>query len=96
MSDKVEWEVVDETTTKPGAAPEPGPAIKNMLGPWWRLKLAALAALGTIGLVLMVALAGVVVVSVAAVALLSFVIARLAQWMRGDRPGTLAVHRHRH
>lgn len=105
MSDKVEWEIVDETTSNTGSshtksadahagtgASTSGPraAAQAMLGPWWRWKLAAMFALGAVALVLLVAVAGVIAVAVTVAALVSFGVARVAYWLRGKQGGALA------
>ncbi|GIZ52298.1 hypothetical protein [Noviherbaspirillum aridicola] len=90
MTEKIEWEVVDETTTKTGGARRAGPAAQPMLGPWWRWKVAALFALGALALVLLIAVAGVIAVAVAVTALVSLGIARIAYWLRGKPGGVIA------
>lgn len=96
MTEKVEWEVVEDPAPENGRTHNPrgarpaGAAAQAMLGPWWRWKLAALFTLGTIALVLVLAVAGVLAVAIAATALVSFGIARLVYWLRGKHGGALA------
>lgn len=90
MNDKVEWEVVDEAAqASSGNRPPPRPptaqeALKAMLGPWWRWKLAAMFVLGGLALVFVAAVAGVVVVTAIAFALVMLAVVRIKNWLRGS------------
>lgn len=89
MNDKVEWEVVDEAeqarrgNRPPPRPPSPQEALKAMLGPWWRWKLAAIFVLGGLALVFVAAVAGVLVVTGIAFALVMFAVLRVRNWLRG-------------
>ena len=94
MNDKVEWEVVDDAeASQRGNRPPPRPAtpqeaLKAMLGPWWRWKLAAMFVLGGLALVFVAAVAGIVVVSAIAFALVAIAVMRVRNWLRGTTPRT--------
>lgn len=90
MSEKVEWEIVEETTAKTGGKRRAAPSAQAMLGSWWRWKVAGVVALGAVLLMLLVAVAGVIAVTVAAVGLVSFCIARIAMWLRPGPGGAMA------
>ncbi len=89
MNDKVEWEIVDDAQqTQQGNRPPPHPAtsqdaLKAMLGPWWRWKLAGMFVLAALALVLVTAVAGVLVVTGVVLALVTFAVARVRNWLRG-------------
>lgn len=87
MNDKPEWEVVDaEPAGRRQQLPPPltpQEALRAMLGPWWRWKLAGLFVLGGVVLVFVAAVAGILVVSAIAFALLAFAVMRLRAWWRG-------------
>jgi apolipoprotein N-acyltransferase len=88
MSDKTEWEVLD--------APSPGEQardprqglshlLRQLLGPYWKWKIAGAAAIGGLALAVLIALTGVVLVTLTAVAVLSIVVAAVRGWLRGGR-----------
>lgn len=86
MSEKVEWEVVDNTEAGPipNASRTPGEFFGALLGPWWRWKVGAALVLGGIALLFLVAFAGVVVLTALAFAMLSLAVVRIRRWARGS------------
>jgi len=89
MSEKVEWEVVDDSARKSGQARSTGAAAQALLGPWWRWKLAGMVGLGVIALILVMAAAGVIAIVIALAGLLTLGLARLMQWLRGKQNSQL-------
>lgn len=87
MNDKPEWEVVDAEPAdeRRGLPPPltPQQALRAMLGPWWRWKLAGLFVLGAVALVFVAAVAGILVVTAIALALVAFAVMRVRAWWRG-------------
>lgn len=87
MSEKIEWEVVDEAGPRAsaGAPPSLGEVLKAMLGRHWRWKIAGAAIVGTIILALILTLTGVVALVMVSVAVLSVAISKLRRWIGRDR-----------
>jgi uncharacterized membrane protein HdeD (DUF308 family) len=91
MTEKTEWEVVDE-----GEAPrrprQDAPQtlqqlMKTLLGPWWRWKIGGLAAAAGIALAFFLTVTAVFVLVLLAGALVSLGVAKVRQWLR-RRPGS--------
>ncbi|MDB5772882.1 MAG: hypothetical protein JWM42_3256 [Burkholderia sp.] len=93
MTERVEWEVVDGPA--PGKKSTPQQLFKNMLGPWWRWKIAAVATVAAVVLVLFVTLAGVVLLSLAAIGILAVALGKFLKWMRRSQGTTSMVNRSR-
>lgn len=88
MTEKTEWEIVD---APPSASSDPRQtvwhALRAMLGPWWRWKLAATTIVAALTLAFFVALTGAMILVAAATAAVAIGIGRFRRWMRRDRAG---------
>ncbi len=86
MTEKTEWEVVDEVRDK--ARTEPRQTIqdlmKTLLGPWWRWKLAGTATVAGLAIVFFATLTGMIALLLSAAAIVSIGIGKLRQWWRRD------------
>ncbi len=94
MTEKTEWELIDETSfgTGEGAGMRQAAPLtlrdmmKALLGRYWGWKLLGAAIVASVVITLMVMLTGVAVVLVTACALLSLGIGKLRQWLgRSER-----------
>lgn len=83
MTEKAEWEIVDEPQPQPRRATVGSP--EALLGPWWRWKLAAAATAGILVVTIIFALAGIfaLVTLTATIAIVG--IRKLAQWLRREQ-----------
>jgi hypothetical protein len=91
MSERVEWEVVDERA--PGNAGQGGytgkrptlqQLLKTVLGRWWRWKIAGAATVAALAVILFATVAGVIVLSLLAIGIVSIGIAKIRRWLRRD------------
>lgn len=80
MNEKTEWEVVDAPA--PDARQTVLQLMKNMLGPWWKWKIAGAVTVAGVALVLLAALTGVFMVVIVIAALASVGIGKFRQWLR--------------
>ena len=85
MTEKPEWEIVD-------AAPQDArqtaqQLLKNMLGPWWRWKIAGLVIAAGAALMFFLTISAVFILGVMVVAVLSIGAGKVRQWLRA-RPGS--------
>ena len=94
MTEKTEWELVDEASLGAGAdagttARQAAPLslrdmMKALLGRYWGWKLLGAAIAASVVITLLVMLTGVAVVLITAGALLSLGIGKLRQWLGRD------------
>jgi hypothetical protein len=92
MTDRVEWEVVDERSphsrphTQPdyetGTRPTIQQLMKNLLGRWWRWKIALAATAAALAVVFFATLIGIVMLVSVAIGLTAFSIAKFRRWVR--------------
>ena len=94
MTEKTEWEIVDEPGQQAHRSADPESMAKGLLGPWWRWKVAGVATVAALVIALFLAFAGVVVVFMVAAALLSIFIGKFTRWLRGSHAATGVQHRH--
>jgi hypothetical protein len=91
MTDRVEWEVVDERS--PGNQPhnqphdQSGPPtiqqlMKKLLGRWWRWKIAVAATAAALAVVFFATLIGIVLLVSVAIGLTAFSVAKFRSWVR--------------
>lgn len=80
--EQTEWEVVEGAGPKASPKATRADAMRAMLGPWWRWKIAGLVTAGCIILALVAALASVFFVVGVAVLLISLVVAKVRQMLR--------------
>lgn len=85
MTEKTEWEVVDAPSQD--RRPSLQQLLRNLLGRWWRWKIAGVAVVLGLALTFFLTVAAVFVVGLVTVALISLVVAKLRLWLR-SRPGT--------
>lgn len=91
MTDKPEWELVDQDERRAGDMPPPLPPtlpeiLRALLGRWWAWKVAGIAIIFGALLVLLATVAGVLVVIAAGAAVLSAVVAKFRKWKRDISP----------
>lgn len=96
MTERVEWEVVDESPR--ATRPTPRRLMEMLLGRWWRWKIAGVAIAAALALVLLATVAGVILVLMVAVGCLSFGIGKLTRWLQTKRrlrkrDGSITVRR---
>jgi hypothetical protein len=91
MTEKTEWEVVDGPPQD--RRPNLQQLMKNLLGPWWRWKIAGLLVVAGVTLIFFLTFAAVFVLGVMAVAIMAIVAGKIRQWTR-RRPGS-AVRKRR-
>jgi hypothetical protein len=95
MSEKVEWEIVDDTASRrdSGARQSDATAARNplqaLLGPWWRWKIAGFALVAVLALVLLTLFAGAFLLAAAAGVALSLAAAK-ARRLFGRQRNTVA------
>lgn len=95
MPEKTEWEVVDGPA--PGARPTLQQLMQNVMGPWWRWKLAGAAVVAIVALVFFATIVGVFMLLLPALALIALAIRKITRWMRhGSRAGPLSNLRGNH
>ncbi|MBK4737546.1 hypothetical protein [Noviherbaspirillum pedocola] len=102
MSEKVEWEIVDDASTRRGQeytyrqSTQDAGAMRHplqvLLGPWWRWKIAGMAIAAIAVLVLLALFAGVFVLVAATGVLLSLAVAKARQLF--GRSGRSITPRH--
>lgn len=82
MTEKVEWEVVDEAepTSRPMRQP-----WEALLGPWWRWKVACIALGTTVALVFFATAAAIILLVMATGVILTVGVRWLGQWLRNGR-----------
>ncbi len=91
MPEKTEWEIVDgpdgpsqqETRQSP---PTPQQMMRNMLGKWWRWKIAGFILAAGVALVFFLTVTSAVVLVLVAAGIVSIGVGRVRQWLR--RPGS--------
>jgi hypothetical protein len=91
MTEKTEWEIVDQDERRDGYTPPPLPPtlpelLRALLGRWWAWKVAGVAVLFGALLVLLATVAGVLVVIAAGAAVLSAAVAKFRKWKRDISP----------
>ena len=88
MTEKPEWEIVDNDEQRSSYAPPPPKPqslkeiLKALLGRWWAWKVAGAAIVFGALLVLLATVAGVLVVLAAGAALVSAAVAKFRKWRR--------------
>lgn len=88
MSEKTEWEVVDEP--RPESRQTMRDLMKALLGRRWRWKLAGAATVASLAIVFFATLIGMTVLAMSAAAIISIGIGKLRQWWRrGNGTGAL-------
>ncbi len=92
MTENTEWEVVDNDAPPQDRRQTLQQLIKNILGPWWRWKIAGLVAIAGVAMVFFLTVAAVFVLGLMAVLIVSLCIAKVRQWMR-RRSGTAVRER---
>jgi hypothetical protein len=91
MTERVEWEVVDDAPS-PGKRPTIQQLMKTMLGPWWRWKIGGTATVAALVVVLFATLSGIFLLLMAAVGIMSIGMGKFKQWLRRS-DGSLTVRR---
>ena len=91
MTEKPEWELVENDEGRSRQTPPPLPPtlpelFKALLGRWWAWKLAGAALVFGALLVLLATVAGVLVVIAAGAALVSAAVAKFRRWRRDIYP----------
>jgi hypothetical protein len=81
MTEKTEWEVVDGDAPRQDQRQTLQQLMKNLLGPWWRWKVAGLVTVASMALILLLTVAAVFVLGFMAVAIASLCILKVRQWM---------------
>jgi hypothetical protein len=81
MTEKTEWEVVDGDAPPQDRRQTLQQLMKNLLGPWWRWKIAGLATVAGMALIFFLTVTAVFVLGLMAVALFSVGVAKVRQWM---------------
>jgi len=84
MTEKTEWEVVDEESqpNDPHARPTTQQLLRAVLGPYWRWKLAGFFILTGITLAILAAFVGVIVLVLSAAAIVLFATTRIRRWLQ--------------
>lgn len=87
MTEKPEWEIVDNDERRSEYGPPPTPptlpeVLRALLGRWWAWKVAGAAVVFGALLVLLATVAGVLVVLAAGAALISAAVAKFRKWRR--------------
>ena len=90
MTEKPEWEVVDAPPQDTRQTLQQ--LLKNMLGPWWRWKIAGLVVAAGAALIFFLTVTAVFVLGVMAVAVVSIGVAKIRQWLR-SKPGSAVRER---
>lgn len=94
MSQKPDWEVVDESPRAGGHQLKD--VMKALLGPAWRWKLAGFAAVALLALSVLTVFVGVAIVGLVTVALLLIVAAKIRSVFYRMRRSSGQVQRHPH
>jgi hypothetical protein len=99
MSEKVEWEIVDDTASRRDSGARQSDAtadasaarnpLQALLGPWWRWKIAGFALVAVLALVLLTLFAGAFLLAAAAGVALSLAAAK-ARRLFGRQRNTVA------
>lgn len=92
MTEKTEWEVVDEQPR--GERPRARDFMKALLGPRWRWKVAGGAIVSGIVLVTVAALTTMFALLLAAGAVVSIAVAKMRRWLRGQERHPAREHPH--
>ncbi len=92
MTEKTEWEVVDDggqpnESDSSNVRPTTQQLLRAMLGPYWRWKLAGFFILTAITLAILAAFVGVIVLILSAAAIVLFATSRIRRWLQ-RRSGT--------
>jgi hypothetical protein len=87
MTEKTEWEIVDGDVPPQDRPQTLQQLMKNLLGPWWRWKVAGLATVAGVAMVFFLTVTAVFVLGLMAVAIVALCVAKVRQWMR-RRPGS--------
>lgn len=87
MTEKTEWEVVEGDAPPQDRRQTLQQLMKNLLGPWWRWKIAGLATVAGMALIFFLSVAAVFILGFMAFAIVALCIAKIRQWMR-RRPGS--------
>ncbi|OWW22080.1 hypothetical protein [Noviherbaspirillum denitrificans] len=98
MTEKVEWEVVDDPSAKQQQHQQqyqqqfgrrtPGDAMRMMLGRGWKWKIAGTAIVSLVTLAFFATLTGALVLLFAAGTLLAAGVRKFKQWLTGERRET--------
>jgi len=88
MTERVEWEVVDETSTQGQKRRAAGEAMRTILGRGWKWKIAGTAIVSLVTLAFFATLTGALVLLFAAGTLLAALVRKLKQWLAGERRAT--------
>lgn len=89
MPEKTEWEIVDtpsEETRQSSPPPTPQQMMQNMLGKWWRWKIAGFIFAAGLALVFFLTVTSVAILVLVAAGIVSIGVGRVRQWLR--RPGS--------
>lgn len=89
MTEKTEWEVVDEPTQAKGSNFKRGKGLQDLmsglLGRWWRWKVAGASLVGIVAFAIVATLSIMLVLLMTAGAVLALGIAKIRQWLHGGK-----------
>lgn len=97
MIEKTDWEIVDASHAENRNAGDSRQSLlqlmQNLLGPWWRWKVAGATALAIATLVFFATVIGVIILIGTATALLGIGAGKLRQWWLQRGPGSMLAPR---
>lgn len=93
MTEKTEWEIVDADASPQDTRQTLHQLMKNMLGTWWRWKVAGVAIAAGAALMFFLTVTAIFILGVMAAAIVSIGVGKLRQWFRA-RPGSAVRERY--
>lgn len=93
MTEKTEWEVVDADAPPQDTRQTLQQLMKNMLGPWWRWKVAGVVIAAGAALMFFLTVTAIFILGVMAAAIISIGIGKVRQWLCA-RPGSAVRRRY--
>lgn len=82
MTEKTEWEVVDNDAPRQERRQTLQQLMKNLLGPWWRWKVAGLATVAGVAMMFFLTVAAVFILGLMVMGIVALCATKLRQWMR--------------